>query len=369
MTIDHVRTSFALPDGLRLLAEVHSARELAQALFIDTLTRRRLAHVREIALRIAPESAAGLTSAAAAPVLFALRDDFGEAVLFAFESGVAHAWFSASSGQAMVAAASATEADRLVDQVSALFDAGRVSDDALPVLFWTAGGRIPRSVRREITAPAWDDVCANYERITAGELAALTAAQPPEGGRLVLWHGAPGTGKTTALRALARAWSDWCATHFVTDPEEFLGSGTGYLLEVLTAKPNRRRRAEPEWKLVVLEDAGELLTVDARERAGQALSRLLNITDGLLGQGTKVIVLVTTNEPLRTLHPAVTRPGRCWRTVEFKPLSAEEASGWLAARDSAATVTQAATLAELYEILRGGEPRTRRPFGFGAWAA
>ena len=69
--------------------------------------------------------------------------------------------------------------------------------------------------------------------------------------------------------------------------------------------------ASPSWKLVVLEDSGELLSIDAHERTGQALSRLLNVTDGVLGQGTKAIVLVTTNEPLRKLHPAIRRAGRC----------------------------------------------------------
>jgi hypothetical protein len=32
------------------------------------------------------------------------------------------------------------------------------------------------------------------------------------------------------LRALARASGEWCATHFITDPEASLGSGTEYLL-------------------------------------------------------------------------------------------------------------------------------------------
>jgi hypothetical protein len=161
-------------------------------------------------------------------------------------------------------------------------------------------------------------------------------------------------------------WSDWCATHFITDPEEFLGHGTEYLLEVLTAEAARPRDAMIRWKLVVLEDAGELLSVDARERTGQALSRLLNTTDGILGQGMNVIMLVTTNEPLGSLHPAVTRPGRCCKSIEFQPLTAREANRWLAARDSALRVTRATTLAELYGLLQGQRPPVKRPIGFTA---
>ena len=41
------------------------------------------------------------------------------------------------------------------------------------------------------------------------------------------------------------------------------------------------------------EDTGELLSADARERSGQGLSRFLNVVDGLIGQGLRVLVLVT----------------------------------------------------------------------------
>jgi ATP-dependent 26S proteasome regulatory subunit len=165
------------------------------------------------------------------------------------------------------------------------------------------------------------------------------AAQVPSAGRLILWHGAPGTGKTSALRALARVWSDWCATHFITDPGQFLGQGTAYLLDVLTASPSRRKKPSILWNMVVLEDTGELLTVDAHERTGQALSRLLNVSDGLLGQGMNVITLVTTNEPLGCLQPAVTRPGRCWRAIEFQPLNEKQASARPPRRRSERTTT------------------------------
>jgi hypothetical protein len=211
-------------------------------------------------------------------------------------------------------------------------------------------------------------VAGNYERATALELSSLVTAAHPSAGRLILWHGLPGTGKTTALRALARAWAPWCATHVITDPERLLDSST-YLMDVLAAEPTDPTMSAPAWKLIALEDAGELLSVDAQDRTGQALSRLLNATDGLLGQGTNVILLVTTNEPLRSLHPALTRPGRCWCTVPFEPLGVEQANQWLTGRGCAVRIRQSATLAELYETMRGREPEIRRPFGFAARAS
>jgi hypothetical protein len=70
------------------------------------------------------------------------------------------------------------------------------------VEFWYATPRGPRSVSRSIEAPAWPDITVNYSATVRGQLAPLADMARPAGhGRLVLWHGEPGTGKTTAIRA------------------------------------------------------------------------------------------------------------------------------------------------------------------------
>ena len=46
------------------------------------------------------------------------------------------------------------------------------------------------------------------------------------------------------------------------------------------------------------------IRADARQEAGASLGRLLNLTDGILGHGLRVLLLITTNEPMRALHPA-----------------------------------------------------------------
>ena len=97
----------------------------------------------------------------------------------------------------------------------------------------------------------------------------------------------------------------------------------------------------------MLEDADELLRADAKRETGQALSRLLNVADGFLGQGVRVLVLITTNEPLGRLHPAVIRPGRCLAEVEFTPLTAAESAAFLGS--GGRTGGEGLTLAELFE--------------------
>jgi hypothetical protein len=81
---------------------------------------------------------------------------------------------------------------------------------------------------------------------------------------------------------------------------------------------------------------------------GRVLSRLLNVTDGLLGQGTRTMLLITTNEPVGRLHPAARRPGRCLADVEFTPLARDEANVWLAARGYERRVNRPTPLAELF---------------------
>src|SRR3954470_20888821 len=103
MTVDRARgsASLAMPEGLPILRAVNSARELAHALFTDTLMRRGFAHVREIALRIGPDAML-MPLCAPGPMLFAMRDDFGESAVFALDPGIVHAWCSASSGRATI---------------------------------------------------------------------------------------------------------------------------------------------------------------------------------------------------------------------------------------------------------------------------
>ena len=114
----------------------------------------------------------------------------------------------------------------------------------------------------------------------------------------------------------------------------------------------------------MLEDTGELLTPDAKAVIGQGLSRFLNVVDGLIGQGLRVLVLVTTNEPIKTLHPAVARPGRCAANIEFWPLTAEESSTWFARHGSAERSDEPLLLAELYARLEGRDVGSLPPAGF-----
>ena len=243
--------------------------------------------------------------------------------------------------------------------------------------FWfNAPNGMGAAYARLLAVPEWKEIEDNYGQVIKDEFSRLTGSfRPSHGGQLLLWQGPPGTGKTFAIRALVREWVDWCDGAYIVDPDAFFHNAN-YMMQVMLDEggQNYRRKKKlaltvpgspgvdddeyddgaPEddeddvrWKLVILEDSGELLASDAKQRTGQALSRLLNIADGLIGQGLKVLILITTNEEMDSLHDAVSRPGRCASKIVFPRLTKDEANVWMKKHDLP-EVDGDRSLAELY---------------------
>lgn len=269
-----------------------------------------------------------------------------------------------------VLARTAGEAASLLETVHRLLPESTGSDEpGVRVTFWTfSEGHVDRTARR-INVPDWTSVRPNYHDRTRTHLDALMDRSPDRAsGKLILWHGPPGTGKTWALRALLHEWKGWAEAHYILDPEKFFGQSPNYMMSTILDQEGDMGDDEggvpKKWRLIVIEDAAELLGQAARLEVGQGLARLLNVCDGLVGQGLRVLILLTTNEDVGTMHPAVIRRGRCIANIRFDPLSPEETREWAVAHGVTADSSRSTVLAELFAADQIATPRAQVGVGF-----
>lgn len=228
-----------------------------------------------------------------------------------------------------------------------------VNDDAntVDLSFWSfnpmqGGVRFTRALERR----PWTNVERNYSTGLRPQLEAMCGMKTqPRGGRMMVFHGPPGTGKSSFLQTLATEWATWCDCHYVVDPD-MMFQEANYLTRVMLDEAYSDRE---KWRLVIIEDGDEFISKQAKTRTGHSISRLLNVADGLVGQGLKVMVLVSTNVRNAQFNQAIIRPGRCGANIEFPAFTPEEATEWCAANGVAdvPAFAEPVTLARLYGLI------------------
>lgn len=243
-------------------------------------------------------------------------------------------------------------------------------EDTVNVTFWNLTRNGPCNRSKLLKCPKLKEVANNYPKTVADGLN-WTAHHPDPiaTGKLIFWMGIPGTGKTWSIRALMREWRDTACFHLITDPEVFFND-TEYLQVVLD---NAR---DDKLNLIIIEDSPRVVLQEARgTHETHAMSRLLNLTDGLWGEAKKAIFLMTTNDNIGDIDPAFLRDGRLLQRLSFRGFNQEEAQEWLAERNVTDNIPEEelergdVPLCRLYGILRNAEgsrikTEEKGPMGF-----
>lgn len=172
---------------------------------------------------------------------------------------------------------------------------------------------------------------------------------------LFLFHGQPGTGKSTYIRKLIHLVNK---TVIFISPRFASSLDSPDFTKFLIDNPN---------SIFVIEDA-ENLIVSRDAEDNSAISMILNLTDGLLGEGLGIQFICTFNTHLSRIDKALLRKGRLKALYEFAALSVEKSNHLLESLSLNYKATKPMTLAEIYNLKEEkfdfkGEKRT---IGFAA---
>ncbi|MFC2110686.1 AAA family ATPase [Bacteroidota bacterium] len=152
---------------------------------------------------------------------------------------------------------------------------------------------------------------------------------------LVLLHGNPGTGKTSYIRYLLNSIDKeviFLPTSYankISDPE--------FVTFLLKHKNS----------ILIIEDAEQLL-IKRESSKFSAVSALLNVTDGLLGDVLNIQVVCTFNTHLSNIDEALVRKGRLLARYEFEALSVQKANNLAENLKLEVNFTSPQNLSEIY---------------------
>lgn len=167
---------------------------------------------------------------------------------------------------------------------------------------------------------------------------------------IMLFHGEPGTGKSTYIRHLVHALKK----EVIFMPPSIAAN--------LDSPAFTRLLIDSANTVFIIEDAEQLL-VSRENGKNSCISMLLNITDGLLGESLGIQIIATFNTHLNNIDKALLRKGRLNGLYEFKPLSVEKSIQLLAKNGiHNYIVRKPMTVAEIFNITQNEiEYNTSRP--------
>ena len=170
---------------------------------------------------------------------------------------------------------------------------------------------------------------------------------------LYLFHGQPGTGKSTYIKFLI---------HQLKKKVIFISPKMAGELDNLSMTPflldNRNT-------VFVIEDAEELIT-SRDEVRNSNLSMILNLTDGLLGESLGIQIIATFNTDVKNIDKALLRKGRLSTIYEFTNLSLDRTNALLQSLGHKMEVNNPLPVAEIFNFDKDNHyiPKLNKAVGF-----
>lgn len=168
---------------------------------------------------------------------------------------------------------------------------------------------------------------------------------------LVLLYGNPGTGKTSYIRRIINC-VDKRVLYMPPDMASEL-SNPG-LIPFLTDIPN---------SILIVEDSENVL-IKRQGQHNQAISNILNLSDGLLSDCLNIQIVATFNTDLKNIDEALLRKGRLIAKYEFKELTQDRVKR-LSKKLGIKFEKDSGTLAEVYNFADTDFTKgNKKPLGF-----
>lgn len=171
---------------------------------------------------------------------------------------------------------------------------------------------------------------------------------------LYLFHGLPGTGKSTYIKYLIHQQNK--KVIFIS-PNMAGNLDNVELTNFLLDNQNC---------VLVIEDAEDLI-LSRDNQYNSKLSFLLNLTDGLLGESLGIQIIATFNTDLKNIDKALLRKGRLTTIYEFKELELSKTNLLMQNLGHNGKNTKPLSIADIFnfQVDTNYQPKLRKTVGFG----
>ena len=154
---------------------------------------------------------------------------------------------------------------------------------------------------------------------------------------LAILRGDVGTGKTNLIRSLITSY-----------PKKYI-LVTNTVAESLASPEFMSFMLDNQDSVFILEDCEQILRDrDIEDNFSNAISNILNMTDGLMSDVFNIKLICTFNAKIETIDKALLRKGRCFVNYEFKKLCVEKTKALLNEQNIVLDNYEPMTLAEIY---------------------